>query len=306
MNPRPLILIPWYGRWPDYLPLFLDGCRRNPEFEVCFFGEEPPRETLPTSIRFVRMSLEELGGRFAAATGVEGVRIASPYKLCDLKPMLGLALQDYLADREFWGVGDIDLTWGDLGRFASREVLDRVDIFCVRKEYVTGSFMLVRNKPLMNRLFMRSPDWQRVLESDRSFCFDECAYAWQELIAGVRYDELEVPIRSFSEVVFAAMEAGEVRGYFETVAAEWIHSRVDVTARGIVMARMAYALLHFVIIKKRKVFAYPNWKEVPVNYSLTPGGLFFRRGAGGLERLRTFPFGRIAGKVARKLRQRQG
>jgi hypothetical protein len=80
--------------------LFLDGCRRNPDFEVCFFDDDPLPGNLPPSARFVAMPLAELKRRFSSATGAEE-SIPNAYMLCYLRPILGLALGDFLRGCEF-------------------------------------------------------------------------------------------------------------------------------------------------------------------------------------------------------------
>ena len=298
----PLILIPWYGPWPDYFPPFLDGCRRNPEFEVLFFSDTPPPEKHPASVSFVNISLERFAKLISSAAGTE-VRVSRPYKLCDFKPVYGLALKEWIGDREFWGFGDIDVIWGNLKKFASEKVLAGVDIFCVRKEYVSGAFTLIRNNAVMNAMFMRSPDWRRVFTEPNYFGFDECATQWHELIFGARYDELNSPICSFSEVVFRALEHGEIRGYFETVALEDGHSRVDVSERGVFEYFVGYALFHFVIVKRRAAFVYPKWSQVPLRYHLTRRGFLLANGDGVWKQLTSIRYFAIASKLSQKLKR---
>lgn len=303
MDAKPLILLPWYGAWPDYLPLFLDGCRRNPGFEVCLLGDAPPPGNLPPSVRFSRLPLAELVGRISAATGC-AANIPRPYKLCDVRPAFGLALADYLSGREFWGFGDLDLVWGDLKLFASPRILQNVDIFCVYKPFVSGAFTLIRNTPVMNELFLRSPDWKRVFTSEEYFNFDECAKGWGALYEGATYAELDGAVCSFSEVVFQAVERGEIRGYFETVILDFVQSRVEVTERGVFECHTAYALLHFVRAKQRLTFALPKWSEVPPRYFMTAGGLFLTPGGGTMEKLRAAPYGKIARELGSRVRDR--
>ncbi len=303
MDSKPLILIAWYGNWPDYLPLFLDGCRRNPEFEVCLLGDSAPPAELPPSVRFSPMPMAELVRRISTATGCE-VNIPRPYKLCDVRPAFGLALADHLQGREFWGFGDIDLVWGDLKLFASPRTLQNVDIFCVYKRFVSGAFTLIRNTPVMNEMFLRSPDWKRVFTSAEYFNFDECAKGWGALYYGAPYSELDVAVCSFSEVVFKAVESGEIRGYFETVILDFVQSLVEINERGVFECHTAYALLHFVRAKQRLTFALPKWNEVPPRYFMTAGGLFVTPGGGTLEKLRAVPYAKIARELGSRVRDR--
>ena len=299
---RPLLLMPWFGSWPHYLPLFLDGCRRNPQFEVCIFTDQTPPPAFPGSVKFVAMSLAEFVDRVARATGVP-VRVEESYKLCDLKPAYGLAFQDYLAGRDFWGFGDLDLVWGDLGRFATPAILASHDLFTVRKEYVSGCLTLLRNNPLLNSLFMRSPDWQRVFGDPSNFSFDECAAQWNPLIFGARYEELKSPFCSFSEVVFQAAAKGEIRGYFETVALEDVHSRVDVTERGVFEFWVSYALFHFVMVKHRPGFVYPDWKRVPPSYHVSRQGFLMDNSRPLLEQVGSLKLSKVAGNFAARTRR---
>ena len=53
---------------------------------------------------------------------------AQPYKLCDIKPALGAVHEREIADYPFFGYGDIDVIYGDISRFYSKEKFADLDV----------------------------------------------------------------------------------------------------------------------------------------------------------------------------------
>jgi hypothetical protein len=199
------------------------------------------------------------------------------YKVCDLKPALGLIFERELKGHEFWGFSDIDILYGNLGAFLTPKVLAEYDTFFVRKEYTTGSLFLMRNIPAINNLFSRSPDYARVFEdTTRNYEFDECAGAYRELIAGEVIFDIPTSIVSFTEVVRAAEREGIIRAYFNTIVLEGIPRHADVHMRDgrLLCGDREYALYHYVCEKSSPLFTFPDWGQVPPSYNVTRLGVF--------------------------------
>jgi hypothetical protein len=297
--PTVRVLLPYFGQWPDYLPLFLDGCRRNPEFNFLFVTDCPPPPA-PPNVEFVKLSLADVLRLANTKLGVS-VAFKRSYKLCDLRPAYGLIFEDYLRGWDFWEFGDIDCIYGRLRNFASPQILGWVDVFCCRKEYISGVFTLIRNTPVLCQLFRESPDWQEVFGSERVMFFDECAGLWNDLIFGKTIWECQRKIKSFTEVVFDAIRAERICGFFETVAVEDVHSLTEVTRAGVFQNWTGWMLLHFVMCKRRWYFQFPLWDRIPERYFVTRHGFYQENEMRKLRRLLAFEWRRSAVALSLKL-----
>jgi hypothetical protein len=270
--PKVRILLPYFGKWPKYLPLYLDGCRRNPDFEFLFITDCPHVDA-SENVRFVEFTLQEVKALAEEALSIT-IALDRPFKLCDLRPAFGLIFKDYLEDCDFWGWGDIDCVYGNLARYASHETLASIDVFSCRKEYLSGVFTLIRNSKEMNYLFQESPDWKRAFSASTYFAFDECSMLWHNLIFGKSYAECRREVVSFSEIVRSAIEDKRIRGFFETVAAEDAYADVMVNERGVFLNWSGWMLLHFVVMKNRWYFCFPNWSQIPESYIVSRLGFW--------------------------------
>ena len=175
-TPRLLFLIPYFGRWPFWLPFFLQSCRFNPDVQWLFFTDCGTPPNAPDNVRFRAMSFDDYCTTVSARLRID-FRPQSPYKLCDLKPALGYVPADELVGFDFWGFSDIDLVYGDLRSYFSAERLQRVDLLSTHERRISGHLCLLRNNIRMCEAFMQVPGWQAKLASSEHNAFDEGAFS---------------------------------------------------------------------------------------------------------------------------------
>lgn len=195
MAPRILFLIPYFGRWPLWMPFFLESCRHNPDIDWLFFSDCGVPPDLPDNVTveawtfddYCRRVSERLGIPFAAET---------PYKLCDLKPALGDVHADRLSGYDFWGFSDIDLIYGDLRGYFTAERLTRRDLFATHARRVSGHLCLFRNDERMRRAYRQAPNWQKRLSDPRHNAFDEGGFS--RLF--IRHKGWPAPLRALANV----------------------------------------------------------------------------------------------------------
>ena len=140
-------IIPYYGKLPDFLPVFAKSCERNPDFDWLLFTNDttPP---LPENVRVIHSTLDEFKTLAEQKLGFP-VRIDKAYKLCDFKPAYGFLFEEYLTEYAFWGHCDLDVILGKLGDFLTDDLLAQYDkLFCL------GHMTIYRNNPENNRIFM--------------------------------------------------------------------------------------------------------------------------------------------------------
>lgn len=81
-----------------------------------------------------------------------------PYCLVEFKPALGHIFADYLHDYTHWGYSDLDILFGDLGRWITPDEWEEFDIVTYgfgdqERLYARGQFTFHKNVPRINQLW---------------------------------------------------------------------------------------------------------------------------------------------------------
>jgi len=170
---RPLILfVQWFGPWPEWIEIFVESCKWNPEVDWLIFTDQQPPENKCPNVRFRNLSfkahLEHIGQRI-------GLRLdaADPYKLCDLKPCLGFAYEDLLGNHEFFGYCDLDVVFGNIRDFYTNDLLNRFDVISTHGRRLAGHFTILRNDVFRRNAFRRIRHWRRKARNARPSALDE-------------------------------------------------------------------------------------------------------------------------------------
>lgn len=145
-----VLILPYFGTFSNYFPLFLRSCGVNSSVDFLVFTDDTTPYDYPVNVRVVSMTFDEFKANAERKLGFEPC-LPSPYKLCDFKPSYGLLFEEYLTGYNYWGHCDCDLIFGDLGRLLM-PVLDQG----YDKVFAAGHLTLYRNTPENNRRFMKS------------------------------------------------------------------------------------------------------------------------------------------------------
>jgi len=194
-SPRLLFLIPYFGRWPFWMPFFLQSCRFNPDVQWLFFTDCGTPSDAPDNVRFRNMSFADYCALVSTQLGID-FRPRNPYKLCDLKPALGYVHADELDSFDFWGFSDIDLVYGNLRGYFSAERLERFDLLSTHERRISGHLCLLRNNARMREAFMQVPGWKTKLASSEHNAYDEAAFS--RLF--IRHKNWPAPLRWLSDI----------------------------------------------------------------------------------------------------------
>lgn len=152
MNKKAVLIIPYFGKKPNYFNLWLKSAEKNPDYTFFIYSDLDLNVSKNSNVKVKNISFCELQKRIKNLFG-EDIKIKNPYKLCDYKPAYGLIFKDDIVDFDFWGFCDIDLIFGDLNHFISDEIFDNYD-----KLFFHGHFCLFRNCKKMNYLFLKKYD----------------------------------------------------------------------------------------------------------------------------------------------------
>ena len=168
---RACIIAVYLGKFPGWFSVWLRSCEMNPGFDFLLLTDRPNDLPFrPANLRVEQTTLKQLKDRFSAAVGFE-VALNYAFKICDFRPVFGLAFADLLKNNDFWGHTDLDLYFGNLAAFITDEMLDKY----VRL-YHRGHMSLYRNDGDGNSLY-RLPhptvDYRQVFLNEDYCYFDE-------------------------------------------------------------------------------------------------------------------------------------
>lgn len=139
---KTLLLMPYFGKWPEWFPLFLESCRWNSQFNWLFFTDCGIPDDVPSNVRFVQISFDSYLDYASKRLGIK-LNYNDSYKLCDLRPALGFIHEEELHNYRNFGYGDIDVIYGRLCNFLTDEVLDHQCI-STHMDRVSGHFALFK------------------------------------------------------------------------------------------------------------------------------------------------------------------
>lgn len=130
----------YYGKLPNYFPLWLKSAGFNKNFDFMIFTDiDFSGYKVPENVHVIHMTFDEMRARIAEHLDFK-FECDTPYKACDYILMYGLIFRDYLEDYEFWGHVDPDIIWGDMSRFITPDILDKYD-----RIYRLGHLQFFRN-----------------------------------------------------------------------------------------------------------------------------------------------------------------
>ncbi len=285
-----VIIIPFFGKkFPEYFRLYIKSLAFNPEIDFMFFTDIITEEKLPENLIMNHLNIDEFNILVDKATGINP-RIDSRfyYKLCDLKPMYGKIFRDYILDYSYWGWGDIDLIYGNVGDFIHEKILDGFDIISLRKKWMSGSTCFFRNSAEINDLYLQSDDWQKVLSSPQKYLgFDEvsrtkdCKYLFPKLEKEVTLDSFKTEIESFTSVVIKSTDQYKTH-FMDVICEELSGKSLLMFNQGNIIEynwwkdkhkkNKSFVAFHYVHNKGAKRFVFPDWEEIPNKFIISPYG----------------------------------
>ncbi len=174
-EPSILVIVPYFGPWPEWMPFFLLSCRHNPTVNWLVVSDRSALPATAPNVRLLQTPFPEYKAAFERCLGID-LPWDEPYKLCDLKPMLGLLHGDAVRGFDFWGYGDLDLVYGDIRRIYGEAVL-RHDVVSSHDWLVAGHFSLFRNRPRWINAFRHVRGWQTAIRDPSYRSVDESGMA---------------------------------------------------------------------------------------------------------------------------------
>lgn len=163
------IIVAYFGKFPNYFPLWLKSCGKNPTIDFIIVTDQELNVPYDNII-VINMRLSDLQKQATAVLGFEAA-LAHPYKCCDYRPLYGVLFADTLKGYDYWGHCDIDLIFGDLQYF-----FDKYYLYSYDKFGTLGHLALYKNSDKMNysyKTIYENLDYRNVYTNEDNCMFDE-------------------------------------------------------------------------------------------------------------------------------------
>lgn len=167
------LILHYYGKLPNYFPLWLKSAGANPNFTFMIFSDiDFSSYNVPANVKIFPMTFDEIKRLVSLYLDFEFV-LNNSYKFCDYRPLYGLIFHEYLEGYDFWGYVDSDVIWGDIGKFITDDILGKYD-----KLYRLGHLTIYRNTEEINTFALHKlPGWnisyKDVYRTNMHMCFEE-------------------------------------------------------------------------------------------------------------------------------------
>jgi len=172
-------IIPYFGRWPEWIELYFYSCGQNPMVDFIFYTDcSLPKHQYRNTI-FHPCTYDEYCSLISERLGVD-YHCDEPYKLTDLKPFIGVIHESELKGYDFWGIGDIDLVYGDLSMLVNDDMLEKFDIITTHNYHIAAHCCFCRNNNYYRTLCFKIKDWERKITLEKPMSLDEGE--WSDLV----------------------------------------------------------------------------------------------------------------------------
>ena len=148
-----VIIIPYFGNFPNYFQLFLNSCKYNKTIDWVIITDNESKYNYPQNVRKVKDTFVEVQKRIRRKFDFDVV-VDNVHKLCEYKPAYAYLFPELVEGYDYWGYGDIDLIYGNLRHFLTEEVLSYEKIFTL------GHLTLIENKEKFEKLLKKLDEIQ--------------------------------------------------------------------------------------------------------------------------------------------------
>lgn len=170
MKKKIAIIACYFGKLPNYFPLWLNSCGFNKEISWFVFTDDEAHYEYFDNVKIISLSFEDVKQIVENKLDFD-VNITNPYKFCDFKVLYGKIFEDYIKDYTHWGHCDLDVIFGDLTKFITNDKLEKYD-----RLYDLGHLSIYKNTDIVNehyKMYYSGLDYRVILGSPYHFGFDE-------------------------------------------------------------------------------------------------------------------------------------
>lgn len=172
-------IIPYFGKWPEWIELYFYSCGKNPMVDFIFYTDCPlPKHKYKNTI-FHQCTYNDYCNLISKRLNID-YHCEKPYKLTDLKPFIGIIHEQELKSYDFWGMGDLDLVYGNLGIVINNANLDKYDVLTTHNYHIAGHCCFCRNNGYYRNLCFKIKNWEQKITNEKAMSIDEGE--WSDLV----------------------------------------------------------------------------------------------------------------------------
>ena len=269
---RVAVILPYFGKFPNYFTLYLYSCSFNPKIDFLIFTDILYEDQYPDNVKFITLSFKELQETAQYKLGFR-IELSNPYKLCDLRPAYGVVFADYIKGYDYWGYGDIDVIYGDLQMNLFAKVNNGFDIISFRKEILSGSLSFFKNTKYINNLYKLIVGFEKYVNDSRNFLLDEAMGSTVTWNGGSKTD---LPHTCMTYITNQELISGRLKVHFETLVLEWldINEYVKFKNGQLLYNENSIPYFHYVLYKNKMQFKKLKYSEIPSTFIISKYGYF--------------------------------
>jgi hypothetical protein len=168
-----LIIIDYFGtEFPEWIDLFFESCRWNPTIDWLIHADCETNADIPKNVTIRQIEWGDYMRLVSVKLGIN-FQPSSSYKICDIRPALGIIWDKDVEGYDFFGYGDVDVIYGNIRYFFNDEILENHNVFSTHEWGISGHLCLMRNVPWIKHAYSRVKGWQRLFEMPDYTHFDE-------------------------------------------------------------------------------------------------------------------------------------
>lgn len=192
------LFIPYFGKWPDWAPLYFETLRRNSTIDFIFFTDCDTSIVKASNIQFHSISFKEYIDSVNTKLDIK-FEPDNSYKLCDLRPLFGDLHRDIFAQYDFYGWIDVDVLLGNIRAFYNDDILSKYHVFSTHEHRISGHFALFRNTEKNRMMYKKIYRWKEALLSKPFIGIDEhgITNAYQQTVFDKFNEKFNKNIRNF-------------------------------------------------------------------------------------------------------------
>lgn len=156
------IIIPYYGKWPEWMDLYLYSCSKNPQLDFLIITDIETPHKVYSNTHFIYMTFEECCNRISQTLHVK-FRPNDPYSFCACKPFYGIVFEHELVEYDWWEFGDIDLVYGDTSLLVNEKNLNKYDFITAHSDRFAGHFTIMRKESQFTHACLKIPHYKEIL-----------------------------------------------------------------------------------------------------------------------------------------------
>lgn len=172
MSKSIVILIPYFGKFPEWSDLFFETLKTNSTIDFYFITDCDIERYQAPNIKYQKLSFEN----YIALVNEKGVLNFKPqnaYKLCDLRPLFGYIHEDIFKNYDFYGWADMDIIFGDIRSFYTDNILSKYEVLSTHENRLSGHFSLFKNTVKNRIIYKEIYRWKEALMNPEFVGIDE-------------------------------------------------------------------------------------------------------------------------------------